>query len=360
MGRLDATRYRPWRSGDGKAYSLWGFAFGLVVFSWPATPPRPTAATTSLEQFLASNASLPFEADIAVLNLACAKGLPEAERMDRANCLATLDTWAGQVREQTERHLYRFRTNPSEFQSSEGYFRMLIMAVTLYEDCGIRYNPKRMGISSPGSEADDSFFSDPQDLFLHGLCGARRLGTCSSMPVLYAAIGRRLGYPLKLATTKSHVFLRWDGQGERFNVETTGKGMNRYDDEHFKNWPFPVTEAEAAEEGYLKSLSPAEELALFLSLRGHCLRQAGRMPEAIAAYAAAARFGPETKAYRVLLAHTQDTMHRPNNQPLAGQHQPLPQDPFPGMGPPDPNPLLKMSTPGSPLSTAPRQPMNFP
>ena len=28
--------------------------------------------------------------------------------------------------------------------------------------------------------------------------------------------------------------------------------------------------------------TPAEELALFLSLRGHCLREAGRVPEAIA------------------------------------------------------------------------------
>ena len=66
------------------------------------------------------------------------------------------------------------------------------------------------------------------------------------------------------------------------------------------------------------------------------------------------------QAYRVFLAHTQDNLHRPDTQPLAGQHQPPPQDPFPGMGPPDPNPLLKMSTSGSPLSTAPRQPMNFP
>ena len=29
-------------------------------------------------------------------------------------------------------------------------------------------------------------------------------GTCSSLPVLQVAVGRRLGYPLKLVTTKGH------------------------------------------------------------------------------------------------------------------------------------------------------------
>ena len=66
------------------------------------------------------------------------------------------------------------------------------------------------------------------------------------MPVLYIAIGRRLGYPLKLVTTKAHLFIRWESATDRFNVEATGRGMNRYDDEHFKHWPFPVTEEDAS------------------------------------------------------------------------------------------------------------------
>ena len=32
------------------------------------------------------------------------------------------------------------------------------------------------------------------------------------------AVGRRLGYPLKLVTTKGHLFVRWEGAGERFNI----------------------------------------------------------------------------------------------------------------------------------------------
>jgi hypothetical protein len=120
------------------------------------------------------------------------------------------------------------------------------------------------------------------------------------MPVLYLAIGRRLGYPLKLVTTKAHLFLRWEDARERFNLEATGKGMNRYDDENFRQWPFPVTEAEIRTEGYLKSLSAAEELAVFLSSRGNCLKEAGRQAEATDCYAAATRLAPGWRSFRVL------------------------------------------------------------
>jgi hypothetical protein len=46
-------------------------------------------------------------------------------------------------------------------------------------------------------------------LFLHGLTQGRG-GTCLSMPVAYVAVGRRLGYPLKLVTAKGHLFARWE------------------------------------------------------------------------------------------------------------------------------------------------------
>lgn len=271
-----------------------------------APQPREQQALAPVPAILARTNWL--ATDIAAINLTCAIGLPGAEDLNSAEYLRTLDEWTAHVRSETERHMYRFRSNPLEFDRSEAYFRMLIMAVTLYEDFRVRYNPERRG-SATASE-DDPFFSDSRDLFLHGLCGNRRLGTCSSMPVLYAAIGRRLGYPLKLATTKSHLFLRWEGPQERFDLETTGKGMNRYDDDHFRNWPYPVTEEEIAKEGYLKSLSPAEEAALFLSLRGHCLRHARRLDHAIEAYAAAVQLAPSSAAYRLLLAATEESRAR--------------------------------------------------
>jgi hypothetical protein len=349
---------------------------------------------SNLAQLLASSPVQIGQCDIALLNLLCAEGLPGAEGLNPQDCLSTLDRWTEHVRSETERHLYRYRANPREFESSEGYFRMLMMAVVLYEDFSVRYNPERM--SAPGSlDPNDHFSADSRDLFLHGLLSAQvqslstlrsaatedgkskvqslnspspyplpeerattlrpalnpqpltlnlPLGTCSSMPVLYIAIGRRLGYPLKLVTTKAHLFIRWESAAERFDLEGTGRGMNRYDDEHFKQWPFPVTEEEIQADGYLKSLSPVEELALFLSLRGHCLKEAGRLPEAVVSYTEAIRLVPGSRPYRLLLAAAQEgrggvpaERHHPQ-LPL----QPLNPQPSALNQPPDPNPLLKL------------------
>lgn len=235
--------------------------------------------------------------DIAVVNLACAKGLAGAEGLDVNTTVATLDGVAAQVRRETERHLYRFERNPAEFEGSEGYFRMLMLVVVLAEDFHVHYAPER--IAAVGEAGlDDGFFANSRTVFLHGLTGSRHEGTCSSMPVLYVAVGRRLGYPLKLVTTKGHLFLRWENQKERFNLEATGHAVNRFDDDYYRHWPFEISWSEEIAEGYLKSLTPAEEFAVFLSIRAMCLRQAGRFGEAAEAFAAAARLAPGCRSYK--------------------------------------------------------------
>jgi hypothetical protein len=293
--------------------------WGLVALSRvPASASRGSQSPARLQALLQLGTDQLPRCDIALMNLLCAEGLPGTEGLNCNDCLAMLDRWAAHIQSETERHLYRFKAHPAEFENSEGYFRMLVMAVVLYEDYSIRYNPAR--ITKPEElGANDHFFANSRDIFLHGLLSppsstlnpppsavgsGPRLGTCSSMPVLYVALGRRLGYPLKLVTTKAHLFLRWESSTERLDLEATGKGMNRYDDEHFKRWPFPVTDEEIKADGYLKSLNPAEELAVFLSLRGHCLREAGRSQEAAFAYRAAAKLAPSSRAYRLLLADT--------------------------------------------------------
>jgi hypothetical protein len=238
---------------------------------------------------------------IARMNLLCVQGLPGPAEPDVEACLARLKSWATRVQSETERHRYRFRQNPAEYEHSEGYFRMLMLAVVLAEDFGVHYSPQRK-VDPANSRTDDGFFADARDVFLHGLLGPERQGTCSSLPVLYVAVGQELGYPLKLVTTKGHMFVRWEGNGERFNVEATGQGLNRFDDEYYHHWPFEITNAEKAAEGYLKSLTPPEELAVFMSIRGMCLREAGKLPEAAEAFAAAARLAPRCQGYRKMLA----------------------------------------------------------
>ena len=235
------------------------------------------------------------------MNLLCAEGLAGIDSLNVDGCLALLETMTAQVRGETERHFYRFRTGPEEFQNSEGFFRMVMMGVVLTEDFGVHYAPDKIGTAAE-ARMDDGFFADAKDVFLQGVTGPGRQGTCSSLPVLQVAVGRRLGYPLKLVTTKGHLFVRWEDNRERFNIETTGQGVNRFGDDYYRRWPLAVTGDEEKTEGYLRSLGPSEELAVFLSIRGMCLRQAGRLPEAAEAFAAATRLAPTCRGYRVLLA----------------------------------------------------------
>lgn len=161
------------------------------------------------------------------------------------------------------------------YRNSEAHLRAEFLVQVLQQDLGVKYDMTAAGNSS---------FKDSRVAFIHGMIPEPGQtiadtpgGTCASMPVMYVAIGRRLGYPLKLVTTNSHIFVRWDGKDhpkptwrERFNIEGAGQGFGSYDDDHYKTWPFKVTDEEVRANGYLISLTPMEELASFLAARGHC------------------------------------------------------------------------------------------
>jgi hypothetical protein len=275
---------------------LGGLSFATRVAS-PSLNHQVRPAT--LRALLDSPGAALSNLDLARMNLLCAEGLIGNESMAIDGLLALLDAWAARVKSETDLHRYRFVRNPAEFERSEGFFKMLLLGVVFAEDYGVHY--KRELRTDPGSATmNDGFFADPRPVFLTGLLGERRAGTCSSMPVLYVAVGRRLGYPLKLVTTKGHLFVRWDGAGERFNLEVTGQGLSRFPDDYYRRWPYSVSEAEVKAERYLESLSPAEELAVFLSIRGMCLRELRRMQEAGEAFGAAARLAPGVASYRVM------------------------------------------------------------
>jgi hypothetical protein len=139
--------------------------------------------------------------DFAAVNLACAAGLPGADGLDAPRCRAALDAWSAHVHSETLRAAHQFTSDPAAFEHSWAYFRTLVLVTVLQEDFGVGYNT--------GLVERDDFFSDAANLFLHGVLQGRG-GTCSSLPLAYVAVGRRLGYPLRLVQTKNHVFARWD------------------------------------------------------------------------------------------------------------------------------------------------------
>lgn len=231
--------------------------------------------------------------------------------------LATLDEWASAVASETKRNFHQFRENPAEFENSEPYFRMGMLITVVQQDFQARYNPDR--IESPSSPSpNEIFYADSRDLFLHGIVGERRMGTCVSMPVLYVAVARRLGYPVNLVTTKAHLFARWqshDGK-ERLNIEGTNKGISCFPDDYYRAWPMPISESEMKACRYLESLTPGEELAVFLATRGECLRSAGRLAEARLGFAHAHALVPQSPEYAFYLAASV--------KELIGGYSPLP------------------------------------
>lgn len=276
--------------------------------------------------------------DVASVNLLCAKGLPGAENLDIPAIQAKLDEWAAKVRSETQRHLYRV-TDPryaDHYARSEARLRAEFIVQCLQEDCGVHYNVERV------RQVD---FSKPADLFIHGMVSNSNGGTCSSMPVLYAAIGRRLGYPIKLVLAKQHVFCRWDDGKERFNIEAaTNGGVDYPPDEHYRDWPLPITDAEMKSGEFLRSLSPQEELATFLLQRACCLQAHRRSDEERACLAEALQLMPNSPTLQMAVRSTfgmgmAQRMRPFNDQDLPPQVRaamsadPTPRAPMPGVAP---------------------------
>jgi len=275
---------------------------GEIVARWmrsgeSAMPAATAPQTARWAQFSSMTAEQLDSADIAAMNLACAAGLAGTSDLDVQECLAKLDEWTNQVRAETKRQLSRFLASPATYDSSEGRFRMIVLVETLKVKCGVRLDPKRP------RRID---YRDPGLLFIHGILAGKSAPSGMTIPILYAAVGRRLGYPLRLVQAKGHLFLRWDGPKatERFNIEVTPKGLRYPPDKHYETWPAKLSKAELAGGRFLGSLTPARELAAFLAARGHCLLDTGRLAGAHEAYATACRLAPREPSYLAWLGES--------------------------------------------------------
>ena len=225
--------------------------------------------------------------DIGFANITCALGLPGAESLDVPRQVEILNEIAALVRQETDKLIYLFHRQPGSYQNSEAYFRMMVLLTVLQRNLGVHCDPQFNQLS------DYQFFSRPEMLFVHGVLQTRA-GTCSSLPPMFAAVGRRLGYPLKLVTACQHVFLRWDSPtGEKFNIECTSSGLVCHPDVYYQHWPRRLSDEQVRRYGALQSLSPRKELAVFVGNRGHVWREHYQLWPAVQAYAQASELDPE-------------------------------------------------------------------
>lgn len=204
--------------------------------------------------------------DIAEMNLVCAKGLPGTHDLDIPACLRKIDEWAGFIRDITKRNEPIFASNRKHYDNSWATFRIVNMVLLLKSNFGVKYNEDRKK-----NLMGDDFFNRPEDVFLHGILSGNG-GTCTSIPVLCVAVGRRLGYPLTLVHTQGHQFFRWvEPGGERLNFEATGDlGLNAYPDEYYRHWPVEVPPLIEEKLCHLQNKKPRQDLSGFLMTRSHC------------------------------------------------------------------------------------------
>jgi hypothetical protein len=274
-----------------------------------AHQPLPTFGVRSQPQLLDELVSLSEEClsqfDIAQVNLICALGLPGTEWMDLTFCLSTIDQMAEQVGRRTRCGFNRFAYAPERWDHSPGIFRIHVLVSTLQKEFGIRYNPAKIPLEVPLLA---------QDTFLFGIIQGQG-GTCGSLPVLFAAVGRRLGYPLKLVSAACtnrwmHLFVRWDDPaGERFNIEVSNEGFSCPPDDYYRhdNYKSPPGWEESG--SILKSQLPREELAGFLNERAACWEQVGQKHLELESRRWAAALAPDNVCYRFCLDRLQHHRH---------------------------------------------------
>ena len=261
---------------------------------------------TTLAELLALPTDQLEKVDIARMNLLCAEGLRGSENLNVEECLRTLEAWTHHVERETKRNFHHFLERPKEFNNSIPYYQMGMLGTVLAEDLRIQYNPERerqlleKPVNLQSVDDENTFFSSSTDVFIHGLLTGKHYGTCASMPFLYAAIGRRLGYPVTIAARKYHLYVRYEaGNGEHLNLEATeNRGFSTPTDEEYRTGQYPMTQEEIDGCGWLRPLDNKHILGICLLNRAHSLRSMKRYDDEISTFEQASRYLPDTALMR--------------------------------------------------------------
>lgn len=219
------------------------------------------------------------------MNLLCAQGLGN-EEIDVLKELKRLDEWAVGVNAYIAGRLGHYDRDPARFDHSRAKAVMVYLVHGLCDEYEMSYDMKTMM---------DPNYSNPEQVFITGLLGSERRGSCASIPILCTAIARRLGLPIRLMQTPAHFVMRWDDPitGEVFNIETNGMGVDFFADSHYMEYPYHTTELDVKRGYCLTVLAPQQELACFLRIRGHVLQARDRSSEAMIVHAHSYHLWPE-------------------------------------------------------------------
>jgi hypothetical protein len=207
--------------------------------------------------------------DPLVMNLLVAKSIPRLAELDIPRYAKLADEWADLIRSRLPGLERFFWQTPQDWKNDINLFRLGVLCEILQSDLGIAYREDQRHVTSV-------LYTDPADLFLHGVMDTRR-GTCCNLAMLHVAIGWRLGWPVSLACVKSHFVCRFDDGNVTHNVEATYPGQGAFksdpDDYLIRQYGLPVIAIASGSD--LRALSPREMLGIFIGFRGRHIRDCG-------------------------------------------------------------------------------------
>lgn len=254
---------------------------------------------TTLRDLLALSFDEMQRVDIGRMNLLCSEGLPEVG----LSCgLKVLNQLAEAAKQYTACNWHLLRHHGDVLRNSEVVYRIYCLSRSLRDGYRIHYCREERDYSLPAD------WGKADRHFMFGCLGPQRHGTCASLPALFVAVGRRLGYPLNLVHSPSHVFCRWE-EPERHNIEFNGDDFDLREYEEYLTIPVQWDATTIAQEKgrklplFLRSLLPQEIVAAFLAQRGHYFEDIGIVWEARRAYHTASQLAPHNPTYEDFLVH---------------------------------------------------------
>ena len=115
-------------------------------------------------------------------------------------------------------------------------------------------------------------------------------------------VAQRLGYPVDLASTEEHLYLRYEQGTNHLNVDAAGEGFITHSDEEYKKWPHSLTDEEIKTYGYLQPMSKQQILGAFLTIRAANLTSAKKFDEAADSWEAASHYLSPTPVLQKIVA----------------------------------------------------------
>jgi tetratricopeptide (TPR) repeat protein len=126
---------------------------------------------------------------------------------------------------------------------------------------------------------------NPENFLVGGVL-VRKRGNCLGLSLLWLSLAERLDLPFRGVYVPGHCFVRYVGDGGPVNVEFSDGGAPWDDSRYRREFRLP------AGGPYLRTLSPAEMLGVFLKSLGAAYAKKGRNEEALAVYAEGERLYP--------------------------------------------------------------------